>query len=303
MIKGYYDTLRENFVPENPETGIYFDQDWASLPGVMPVASGGIHAGQMHQLLHYLGEDVVLPVRRGHDRPSDGDRRRRHRQPRRGRGHDPGSQRGQGLLPGGPRHPGEGGAGAAPSSTPRSRSGRTSRSTSSRPTPPISSSRRPSATERKAAMRVTQGTFSFLPDLTDEEIEAQIAYALGHGWAILVEHTDDPHPRNTYWDMWGPAALRPRAGRGRHRHARGARVSRGPPEHCTSRSAPTTAASAGRRRRSASSSTGPPTSPGSGWSARRRPTGRSATRLSAYAADRPRGRRYETGQANGNVER
>jgi ribulose-bisphosphate carboxylase large chain len=60
MIKGYYDTLRESFVPENPETGIYFDQDWASLPAVMPVASGGIHAGQMHQLLHYLGEDVVL---------------------------------------------------------------------------------------------------------------------------------------------------------------------------------------------------------------------------------------------------
>ena len=41
-------------------TGIYFDQDWASLPGVMPVASGGIHAGQMHQLLHYLGEDSML---------------------------------------------------------------------------------------------------------------------------------------------------------------------------------------------------------------------------------------------------
>ena len=60
MIKGYYDTLREGFVPENPETGIYFDQDWASIPGVMPVASGGIHAGQMHQLLHYLGEDVVF---------------------------------------------------------------------------------------------------------------------------------------------------------------------------------------------------------------------------------------------------
>jgi ribulose-bisphosphate carboxylase large chain len=60
MIKGYYDTLREDFIPTNPETGIYFDQDWASLPAVMPVASGGIHAGQMHQLLHYLGEDVVL---------------------------------------------------------------------------------------------------------------------------------------------------------------------------------------------------------------------------------------------------
>jgi ribulose-bisphosphate carboxylase large chain len=60
MIKGYYDTLRKNFISEDPETGIYFDQDWASMPAVMPVASGGIHAGQMHQLLHYLGEDVVL---------------------------------------------------------------------------------------------------------------------------------------------------------------------------------------------------------------------------------------------------
>jgi ribulose-bisphosphate carboxylase large chain len=60
MIKGYYDLLRLNHIPENREHGIYFDQDWAWLPGVMPVASGGIHAGQMHQLLHYLGEDVIL---------------------------------------------------------------------------------------------------------------------------------------------------------------------------------------------------------------------------------------------------
>jgi ribulose-bisphosphate carboxylase small chain len=51
-------------------------------------------------------------------------------------------------------------------------------------------------------MRVTQGTFSFLPDLTDEQIEAQIRYALRNGWAISVEHTDDPHPRNAYWEMW-----------------------------------------------------------------------------------------------------
>ncbi|MGH2984770.1 MAG: ribulose bisphosphate carboxylase small subunit [Solirubrobacterales bacterium] len=51
-------------------------------------------------------------------------------------------------------------------------------------------------------MRVTQGTFSFLPDLTDEEIEAQIRYALSNGWAIGVEYTDDPHPRNSYWEMW-----------------------------------------------------------------------------------------------------
>jgi ribulose-bisphosphate carboxylase large chain len=58
--KGFYDTLRDSFIPEDPRYGIFFDQDWGSMPGVMPVASGGIHAGQMHQLLHYLGEDVIL---------------------------------------------------------------------------------------------------------------------------------------------------------------------------------------------------------------------------------------------------
>ena len=52
-------------------------------------------------------------------------------------------------------------------------------------------------------MRITQGTFSFLPDLTDEQIEAQLRYALRNGWAIMVEHTDDPHPRNALWEMWG----------------------------------------------------------------------------------------------------
>ena len=52
-------------------------------------------------------------------------------------------------------------------------------------------------------MRITQGTFSFLPDLTDKEIQAQVDYALKQGWAVSVEYTDDPHPRNTYWEMWG----------------------------------------------------------------------------------------------------
>jgi ribulose-bisphosphate carboxylase small chain len=52
-------------------------------------------------------------------------------------------------------------------------------------------------------MRVTQGTFSFLPDLTDDQIRDQVQYALDQGWALGIEHTDDPHPRNTYWDMWG----------------------------------------------------------------------------------------------------
>jgi ribulose-bisphosphate carboxylase small chain len=53
-------------------------------------------------------------------------------------------------------------------------------------------------------MRLTQGQFSFLPDLTDEQIEAQVAYALSNGWSIMVEYTDDPHPRNGLWEMWSP---------------------------------------------------------------------------------------------------
>ena len=51
--------------------------------------------------------------------------------------------------------------------------------------------------------RMTQGQFSFLPDLTDEQISAQIKYALDNSWAINIEYTDDPHPRNTYWEMFG----------------------------------------------------------------------------------------------------
>lgn len=51
-------------------------------------------------------------------------------------------------------------------------------------------------------MRVTQGTFSFLPDFSDDEIRLQLEYALQNGWALAVEFTDDPHPRNSYWDMW-----------------------------------------------------------------------------------------------------
>ena len=51
--------------------------------------------------------------------------------------------------------------------------------------------------------RITQGQFSFLPDLTDAQITAQIKWALKHNWAVSVEYTDDPHPRNTYWEMFG----------------------------------------------------------------------------------------------------
>jgi ribulose-bisphosphate carboxylase small chain len=52
-------------------------------------------------------------------------------------------------------------------------------------------------------MKLTQGAFSFLPDLTEEQITKQIQYALLKNWAISIEYTDDPHPRNNYWEMWG----------------------------------------------------------------------------------------------------
>jgi ribulose-bisphosphate carboxylase small chain len=52
-------------------------------------------------------------------------------------------------------------------------------------------------------MRITQGTFSYMPDLTDDQITAQVQYCIDKGWAVNIEYTDDPHPRNTYWEMWG----------------------------------------------------------------------------------------------------
>lgn len=51
--------------------------------------------------------------------------------------------------------------------------------------------------------RLTQGTFSYLPDFSDDEIAKQVEYSIQNGWAISIEFTDDPHPRNVYWDMWG----------------------------------------------------------------------------------------------------
>jgi ribulose-bisphosphate carboxylase small chain len=52
-------------------------------------------------------------------------------------------------------------------------------------------------------VRITQGTFSFLPELSDAQIAAQLEYCIARGWAIGLEYTDDPHPRNTYWEMFG----------------------------------------------------------------------------------------------------
>ena len=84
-------------------------------------------------------------------------------------------------------------------------------------------------------MRITQGTFSFLPDFTDEQIDAQIKYSIANGWALSIEYTDDPHPRNSYWEMWGlprfDLTRRPVGGR----PARGARLPGGVSGGATSR--------------------------------------------------------------------
>ena len=60
MVKGFYNTLLDVTTDINLPQGLFFAQDWASLRKCLPVASGGIHCGQMHMLLNYLGDDVVL---------------------------------------------------------------------------------------------------------------------------------------------------------------------------------------------------------------------------------------------------
>jgi len=60
MVKGFYNTLLDVKTDVNLSQGLFFAQDWASLRKCMPVASGGIHCGQLHQLINYLGDDVVL---------------------------------------------------------------------------------------------------------------------------------------------------------------------------------------------------------------------------------------------------
>ena len=62
-------------------------------------------------------------------------------------------------------------------------------------------------------MRIKQGTFSTLPDLTDDEIKAHIPYCIDQGWAVSVEWTDDPHPRNIYWELWACPCSTPRTRR------------------------------------------------------------------------------------------
>ncbi len=59
-VQGFYNVCREAKNEVDLQRGLFFEQDWCDIRKVMPVASGGIHAGQMHQLLHLFGDDVVM---------------------------------------------------------------------------------------------------------------------------------------------------------------------------------------------------------------------------------------------------
>ena len=138
-------------------------------------------------------------------------------------------------------------------------------------------------------MRITQGTFSYLPDLTDEEITSQLDYALGHGWAVSVEFTDDPHPRNNYWDMWGLPMFGLADPAGALREINECRQAY--PDRYI-RVCAYDRARAGRRSRCRSWSTGRRRSRVSGLTGRRRPTGASATRSTRTRSTGRPGTRY-----------
>ncbi len=139
-------------------------------------------------------------------------------------------------------------------------------------------------------MRITQGAFSFLPDLTDEQIAKQVQYCIDNGWAVSLEFTDDPHPRNTYWDMWGHPDVR-QPGRGRpHDGAEG--MPQGLWRQTTFALSPSTTPMAGNRSSCPSSSTGPPEEPGFHL-ARQEGEGRVVRYTTrSYATDKPAGQRY-----------
>ncbi len=158
------------------QRGIFFEQDWAGLRGVMPVASGGIHAGQMHQLLHYLGEDVVLQFGGGTiGHPlgiAAGATANRVALEAIGVG----AKRGPGHLERGSGHSRQGSpalralAGGA-----RRLGGDHFQLREYRHAGLCAHCDRRGLT-LEHPMKLTQGTFSFLPDLDDEQIRSQVEY-------------------------------------------------------------------------------------------------------------------------------
>jgi len=149
-------------------------------------------------------------------------------------------------------------------------------------------------------MRITQGTFSFLPDFTDEQIEAQLRYCLRNGWAIMIEHTDDPHPRNSLWEMWG----QPLFELGEDEVEVAMREVRSAREACRHEYVKIAAydRSLGRQTTALSFIVGrPPVEPGFRLERQEKADRQIRYTLHAYATDAPAGRRYgATGVSTGN---
>jgi len=142
-------------------------------------------------------------------------------------------------------------------------------------------------------MRVTQGTFSFLPDLTDAEIEAQAQYAVSQGWSIAIEFTDNPHPRNVYWEMWDLPMFDIADGSAAMAEVAACRAAH--PGHYVRLSAYD--ARLGRQTTALSFIVGRPAAE-PGFRLERQEAGGRQVRYSlhAYAADRPQGERYPAGE-------
>jgi ribulose-bisphosphate carboxylase small chain len=138
-------------------------------------------------------------------------------------------------------------------------------------------------------MRLTQGTFSFLPDLTDPEIAAQVDYALSRGWACSVEHTDDPHPRNTYWAMWGPPMFDLKDAAGIMAEVRACRTAH-PRDYVKVNAFDSTKGVESMQLSFIVQR--PPQEPGFGLARTEGPGRRIGYRVHAYATDRPEGERY-----------
>ena len=109
-----------------------------------------------------------------------------------------------------------------------------------------------------------------------------------HGWPVSVEYTDDPHPRNVYWEMWGlpmfdlaePDGVLPRSTSAGRRF----------PNHYVRVLAYDAQPRPADDRDAASSCSGPPRSPASGSTAQEGPDRTQRYAVTSYAT-KPTGER------------
>lgn len=59
MILGFIDSLGDDFI-ENDKSRIFFTQGCLSMPGVLPLVSGGIYVWHMSALTGIFGDNAVI---------------------------------------------------------------------------------------------------------------------------------------------------------------------------------------------------------------------------------------------------